>query len=157
MHMLTRKRALGAFATLAVLAVAGVAFAYFTTTGEGNGEATVGTDTALTIHGTISESLYPGTKAKVKFTVDNTGKGTEYVGTIKLKEVKAFKDAAHKEPEASCVGTWFTMPDVTEKEEVAGKASGAALATEGELEFKNEKLDQSACKNAYLVATFESA
>jgi len=155
MHFLTKKRALGALATFAALAVAGVAFAYFTTTGKGEGEAKVGTSAELTIHGAISESLYPGTTAKVVFTVDNSSTGHQYVGKIKLTKVEAFKDLAHKEPLAGCEESWFKMTEVTENEDVAS-GNGISLSKEGTLEFKNEAVSQDSCKNAYLVAKFTS-
>ena len=66
-----RKRVLVPMGLVAVLVVAGAAIAYFTTTGSGTGSATVGSSSAVTLHGTAATTLYPGTTSVVNFTVDN--------------------------------------------------------------------------------------
>ena len=55
----------GCIVTVAALVVAGSAYAYFTTTGSGSGTATVGSSSNLTVTGTTSGSLYPGTSSTV--------------------------------------------------------------------------------------------
>ena len=73
-------------AGVAVVAAVG-AYAYYTTTGSGSGSATVGSSSALTLHGTTSGLLYPGGPARtVSFTVDNPSPGRQRVGTISLKK-----------------------------------------------------------------------
>ena len=43
----------------------------------------------MTLHGTVSGNLYPGSSSTVTFTVDNTSSATERVGTITLTKVQA--------------------------------------------------------------------
>jgi hypothetical protein len=152
MHKFTKKRiAIGA---LGLLAVAGVAVAYFTTTGSGTGNAKVGTSEALTISAVSASELYPGTSSQVTFNVTNPSTGHQYVTKVKLKEVKAYKDAGHTEAKVGCENSWFTMAEVTENQDVPTGAT--ELSSKGTLKFENEPVSQDACKNAYLVAYFES-
>lgn len=133
---------------------AGVALAYFTTTGTGSGNAKVGTSEPLTISAVSASDLYPGTTSNVTFTVTNPSTGHQFVKKVKLEEVKAYKDEAHTEPEAGCKSDWFSMPEVTENRDVAHGET--ALEAEGTLEFVNKAESQDACKGAYLVASFSS-
>src|SRR5205807_1735106 len=66
---------------------------FFTTSGSGTGTATVGTSSALTVHGSTAGTLYPGTSGTVSFTVDNPSSGHQQLATIHLSAVHA------------CVGT----------------------------------------------------
>src|SRR6478672_11175487 len=88
----TRKLVLLTAAVVAIAAGTG-AYAYFTTTGSGSGSATVGTSSAVTIHGTTTTTLYPGTSTEVDFTIDNPSSGQQYVAKIKLDSVTT--DAGH--------------------------------------------------------------
>jgi hypothetical protein len=166
MHILTKKRALGALATLIVLAVAGVAFAYFTTSGSGQGSAQVGKDTALTINATINPGIGgivpSGSPAVVSFTATNAGTGHEYVTNVQYTGIKAYKDAGHTEAIAvgtgptECDTSKFSMVEVIEKTDVAGSAT-TSLPNSGNLVYANDAShNQGGCMNAYLVASFES-
>src|ERR1700730_13221365 len=84
-----RKKIIAALCGVGVLAVAGIAVAYFTTSGGGTGTATVGTSSALVIHGTTTTALYPGTTTPVAFTADNSTTGHQQLGTIPLASIKA--------------------------------------------------------------------
>ena len=59
------RKALVAGGLVATLGLGGIAFAFFTTTGSGNGSATVGTSSALVLHGSAPTLLYPGTSSSV--------------------------------------------------------------------------------------------
>ena len=181
MHILTKKRALGALATLAVLAVAGVAFAYFTSTGGGTGEAKVGTSTTFTITGsTTSGSLYPGTNEAVKFSVHNPGNGTQYLDTISLSSVAACSivwvgevcnsasagvgDLACKSVDPgnaiNAGASDFYMTDVPQKIQIPAGATENKTTTpatiDGTLYMNNLSSSQDICKNAHLLLTFAS-
>ena len=62
MRRFTSKRFIGALSAIAVLAAAGAAIAFFTSSGTGSGSATVGTSTAWTVGqtGTSGPALLPG-------------------------------------------------------------------------------------------------
>lgn len=151
---ITKKRSI-VFGAVAALALVAVAMAYFTTTGEGNGSATVGTSTKLKITAEVPTTLYPGTSSKVKFTVENPSEGHQFINTISLAKVEAFKDAGHTEAISGCESSWFTMTPVEEKQDLTGKST-QTMSAEGTLKFENKNESQDACKNAFLVASFTS-
>ena len=68
---LRRKGTMAVASVLALLAVAGAAFAYFSSTGSGSASGTVGTSSNLTVNGTLSGSLYPGNGTPISFTAVN--------------------------------------------------------------------------------------
>src|SRR5436305_13196886 len=70
MSRFTKKRTL-MLVSATVLLTAGIAVAYFTTTGSGTGTGSVGTSSAMTLHGTVAGTLYPGVSSTVNLTVDN--------------------------------------------------------------------------------------
>jgi hypothetical protein len=144
MSRFTKRRKIAAISVLAVLAIAGSAFAYFTTTGSGTGAATVGTSTALTLHGTIGTTLYPGTTSPVTFTVDNTSNGAQNVGTITLASVTV--DSGH----TGCVVADFTMPDVVANQEFP-KGNGQAVTAQGTVTMADTNVSQDLCKTATIT------
>ena|SRR2546423_5868460 len=69
---LSKKLAALAVGTIATVAVAGGAFAYWTTSGIGSGAATVGTDTHVSIDSVgFTGNLYPGSSVPVDFIITN--------------------------------------------------------------------------------------
>ena len=146
---LTRKRALVALGAAGLLALAGIAYAYFTSTGSGTGTATVGTAQAVTLHGTAATTLFPGTSSTVTFTVDNPSAGTQRVGTIHLASVTT--DAAHT---PGCVTTDFTMPDVGVNQSFPN-GSGQTVTASGTLTMANTGV-QDACQGAPLTLNLTS-
>ncbi len=79
-----KKRTSIALAALLTITSAGVAFAYWTSTGSGVGQATTGTSVAFTITtedavGTIAPG---GAGQTVDFTVTNDGEGTQYLTAV---------------------------------------------------------------------------
>jgi hypothetical protein len=152
--LITRKRAI-ALGAVGALALVAVAVAYFTSTGSGSGSAAVGTSSTLKITAEVPTTLYPGTSSKVKFSVENPSEGHQFINTISLTNVEAFKDAGHTEAIAACQSSWFTMTPVEVKTDLTGKST-QTLGTEGTLKFENKNESQDACKNAFLVAKFTS-
>jgi hypothetical protein len=127
-----------------VLAVTGIAVAYFTSTGSGTGTATVGSSQALTLHGTTASTLYPAGSSTVSFTVDNPSSGSEYLSTIHLASVTT--DGAH----STCGLSAFTMPDVTVNQTVAS-GTGIAVTATGTLSMADTGTNQNACQGAPLT------
>jgi hypothetical protein len=127
-----------------VLAVTGIAVAYFTSTGSGTGTATVGSSQALTLHGTTASTLYPAGSSTVSFTVDNPSSGSEYLSTIHLASVTT--DGTH----STCGLSAFTMPDVTVNQTVAS-GTGIAVTATGTLSMADTGTNQNACQGAPLT------
>src|SRR5947199_912445 len=85
---------------------AGVAFAYWTTSGSGDGQATAAASNGVVVlHGSFDAGIYPGGEKSVSFTADNAGATDLRVGTIHLASVST--------NQPSCVVADFSMDDVT--------------------------------------------
>src|SRR5688500_5831186 len=98
-------------ATMALVAVCAVGYAYWTGEGSGSGEGTVGTSSTVTLTGTVAPGAAPGTDSAVAFTAANADTSPIYVTTVHLDSIVA--DGAH----ATCNVADFTMADVTENHE----------------------------------------
>jgi hypothetical protein len=162
---------LGTVGVIGVVALAGAAYAYFTASGSGTGSATVGTSTALTLHGATSPSLFPGSTSTVTLTADNPSGGKERLGTVHLASVVACDQAftgttcasGHEITTCESVETGssdgnaanFWMPDVVENQEVAA-GNGQTVSTPGSLTMNDLSTSQDSCKSANLLLNFTS-
>jgi len=175
MQRLTRSRKKLVVVGLAALAFSGVAIAYFSTSGSGTGSATVGTSSALTIHGTSASTLYPGTTSTVSFTVDNPSSGHQQLGTIHLASVKACTGAGSSWNGSACSNSGteqttcesvetgasdtttanFWMADVVSSQDF-GTGSGQSVTATGTLKMNDLSSSQDSCKNANLTLNFTS-
>ncbi len=151
----TKKRVIAGLAALGVLGIAAGAYAYFTTTGSGTATATVGTSSAVTLKGTVTGNLYPGSSSPVTLTVDNPSSGKQRVGTISLEKITP--DAGH----ASCSVTItggnpdFTMADVVVNK-TYGSGNGQAVTPTGTLTMNDTGISQDACQGATLTLTLKN-
>ena len=150
MRLFTKRRAVFALTTALLVVVAGGAYAYFTTTGSGTGTAAVGSSSAVTLHATITGSLYPGSSSPVTFTVDNPSSGKQRVGTISLASITA--DASHSECSTVITGGTpdFTMPAVAVNA-TFGSGSGQAVTPTGTLTMNETNVSQDKCQGATLT------
>ena len=150
MSWITRKRAFVALSCTVALAVAGVALAYFTSSGSGTGSASVGSASSVTLHATISSDLYPGSSSPVTFTVDNPSSGAQRVGTVSLASISV--DAEH----SSCSTTIgggnpdFTMAAVPVNQ-VFAPGNGQSVSANGTLAMNETGANQDACQGATLT------
>jgi hypothetical protein len=150
MTWLSKRRVKVALFGVALLAVAGVAFAYFTSSGSGTGTATVGSSSAVTLHGNIASTLYPGGSSTVTFTVDNPSSGSERVGTISLSSISV--DAGHSTCSTVISGgnPDFTMAPVTVNQ-VFAPGNGQSVTPTGTLSMNDTGVSQDACQGATLT------
>jgi hypothetical protein len=155
MHHLTSKRALIAISCIGALAVAAAAYAYFTSTGSGTATAKVGTSSAVTLKGTVTGNLYPGSSSQVSFTVDNPSSGAQRVGTITLTGITV--DAGHSTCSAVITGgnPDFTMPAVAVNATFPA-GNGQAVTPKGTLTMNDTGLNQNACQGAELTLALAS-
>ncbi len=146
----TKRRALIALGCTCALAVAGVALAYFTSSGSGTGNATVGSSSTVTLHATVSSNLYPGTSSPVSFTVDNPSSGSQRVGTITLSNISV--DAGHSTCSTTISGgnPDFSMPAVAVNK-VFGPGNGQAVTPAGSLTMNETGVSQDACQGATIT------
>jgi hypothetical protein len=150
-HLLRKKRTYVAL-SVAILAVAGLAFAYWTTTGSGSGSGSVASSNGtLTLHGTISSQLTPGGSSAVAYTADNAGTSSLQVGTV---HAVVSIDEAHAE--AGCKASDFTINDTEENQTIAAESSGVALANDGSISMADTEANQDACKGAEISLELSS-
>jgi hypothetical protein len=150
MTWLTKKRALLALTCTCAIGLTAAAFAYFTTSGSGTGTASVGSSSAVTLHATVSSSLYPGASSPVSFTVDNPSSGSQRVGTISLSSITV--DAGHSSCSTVITGgnPDFTMPAVAVNH-VFGPGEGQSVTPTGTLTMNETGVSQDACQGATLT------
>src|SRR5882757_1218146 len=150
MKLITKRRAFFALTAALVVAVAGGAYAYFTTSGTGTGTASVGSSTAVTLHATVTGSLYPGTSSPVSFTVDNPSSGKQRVGTITLSSITV--DASHSECSTVITGgnPDFAMPAVAVNATFAN-GNGQVVTPAGSLAMNETGVNQDKCQGATLT------
>jgi hypothetical protein len=143
------------FPCIAVLAVVGVAAAYFTNLGSGTGTATVGSSSSVTLHGAVASALFPGASSTVTFTVDNPSPGAEFVNTIHLGSIAP--DAGHSGCSTTITGgnPDFTMPDVSASQGFA-PGNGQAVTATGTLTMRETGVNQDACQGATLTLNLTS-
>lgn len=150
MRWITKKRALVALGCTCALAVAGIALAYFTSSGSGTGTATAGSSSAVTLHATIANSLYPGSSSPVSFTVDNPSSGVQRVGTVTLASISV--DGAHSTCSTTLTGgnPDFTMAAVPVNQ-VVNPGNGQSVSATGTLTMNETGTNQDPCQGATLT------
>jgi hypothetical protein len=150
MSWITQKRVFVALGCTIALAAAGVALAYFTSSGSGTGSASVGSSSAVTLHASITGNLFPGSSSPVAFTVDNPSSGVQRVGTVSLASISV--DAGH----SSCSTTIgggnpdFTMAAVPVNQ-VFPPGNGQSVSATGTLAMNETGVNQDACQGATLT------
>ena len=124
---------------------AGVAFAYWTTSGSGDGQATAAASNGVVVlHGSFDAGIYPGGEKSVSFTADNSNATDLRVGTVHLASVTTDKPG--------CVVTDFSMDDVTSNTTVLASADHQVISGTGTLKFANDSANsQDACKGALIT------
>lgn len=166
-----RKTLIGLGTVLVTLAIGGAAVAYFDASGSGTGTASVGTSSALTIHGSDSGTLLPGVSTTVTFTADNPSSGKQQIGTIHLASIVACNTAfssgscpsGHEVTTCESVETGasdtntanFWMADVVSNQDLAS-GSGQSVSATGTLKMNDLSTSQDACKSANLLLNLTS-
>jgi hypothetical protein len=169
-NVIIRRRAV-CLGVAGALVLAGGAVAYFTASGSGTGTGSVGTSSALTIHGTTAGAVYPGTATTVSFTADNPASGSQQIGTIHLASVVACSTAfsggacpngnevtscESVETGSSDTGSAnFWMPDVVANQDLAS-GNGQSVTATGTLKMNDLTSSQNACKSVNLLLNFTS-
>jgi hypothetical protein len=147
MRKLNKKIVVGTAAAAVVLAGGGVAFAYWTTSGSGTGNATnASANGVVVLHASFLAGLTPGGSAPVSFTADNVGTSSLRVGTVSTVVTAS----------GTCDASWFSVADVVENQTIAAGASGVALTQGGSIVFADSADNQDACKSAIVTLTLTS-
>ncbi len=141
-----------------VLASAGGAYAYWTSTGQGTGTATTsaGQAAAFTVAGNVANEMYPGDAPQSgTATVTNTGTENAYLRAVKAHITTdkpgcdgsnyLLNGAAAPSTAATAADLQFAAVDIAPK--------GTATKT-FTLQFNNKDTDQDACKGAAVTINY---
>jgi hypothetical protein len=146
---LLKKRTALVLGAVAVLAVAGIAVAFWTTSGSGSGSGAVAdSNGTLVLHGTITNALTPGSTSPVAFTADNSGSSSLQVGTV---HAVVSIDGAHP----GCKASDFSIADTAENQVIPAEGS-AALAHDGSISMADTAENQDACQGATISLALTS-
>ena len=131
------------------IVVAGAAIAFWTSSGTGSGTATVGTDSGLPISAvTFGNTLYPGGKTPVSFTITNSSANT----AITVNQVAAdtsFGTNGITGLPGGCLPADFTFPTFAVNQSIPASGTlNLTVPTAGGLAFANTAVNQDACKGA---------
>jgi hypothetical protein len=166
MKLIKSKKGVALLAALAVVAVAAVgAYAYFSSTGNGTGTATVGGTNAVTVNATITGQLFPLAAApahNVSITVSNpSGGGNEFINTVYPDTSFGNSngitvDTTHAT--AGCLSSWFEFDgdggtnggSVSVGQNVAPGASSTPVNATLWL-VNSTTIDQSKCEGATIT------
>jgi hypothetical protein len=146
-----KKRTFATVGAVAAVAIAAIAVAYWTGTGSGTGSGDVGTNGSVTLIGTVSPGIAPGTSEAVSFTAANPSESPIQVTKVHLVSIEP--DSEH----AACEMDDFTMADVTQDHEVPANATVEPLPNDGTLVYVNTEVSQDICKGATLTLTLSSS
>jgi hypothetical protein len=126
------------------MSLAGVAaFAYWTTSGEGTGEAHVNNPASnLKVESAPVEGLFPGTEKEQTVTVKNTS-ATESIHTELLEAVLT----GNSNEATGCKKTWFSVSPATQGI-VKNLGPGESLTAKVKVAMSNPEENQDSCKGA---------
>ena len=143
-----RKIAAAGLTAAIILGTGGVAAAYFTSTGSGNGSATVGTASpwSVTVDAATGGPLLPGSGTEsMGYSISHLGGGVQ-----KLNSATASINAATLP--AGCEASWFTASAGTPTANLDGSYSGTVTVT-----MSNVDANQNACQGGDVGVILDAA
>ena len=143
-----RKIAAAGLTAAIILGTGGVAAAYFTSTGSGNGSATVGTASPwdVTVDAATGGPLLPGSGTEsMGYSISHLGGGVQ-----KLNSATASINAATLP--AGCEASWFTASAGTPTANLDGSYSGTVTVT-----MSNVDANQNACQGGDVGVILDAA
>jgi hypothetical protein len=138
-----------AIALVAILAISGVAYAYWTSSGTGTGTATVGTSQALTVtqFGTVTGLVPDSVPHDVTVRVLNPATFSQSLSAV------AISVNATTLP-GGCLAAWFTVTDPTIAAPPVVLAAGASTDLVGQIQMDESGTNQDACQGATIDLDF---
>jgi hypothetical protein len=134
---------LGIVAAIALSAIG--AFAYFTATGSGTGNAEVGaaSNIVITSDANVTDLFPDGPDRTVDVHVQNPGTGQQFVDDVSGTVVD----------QAGCLGSWFEVDTIDLN---ANIAPGATVDTSTLVRMNDSNTNQNACQNLTMVINWSS-
>ena len=157
--MITPRKKKGLLATVAVLAVAGAAVAYWSGAGSGSGTGGTASSTSGLVANqtTVLAPMYPGDSAQtLSGNFDNPNEGPIYVSTVTASIASVTKAAGA--PAGTCDASDFTLANATmavNAQVPAGTGQGAWSGAT--IKFNNKGTNQDACKGATVNLSYAIA
>jgi len=159
MSKLTKKRAVTIVAMIAMIGIAGTAYAYWSASGSGSGSGSTASGTvALTVkQTTLLSAMYPGDSAQtLSGNFDNTNSGPVQVTTVTAAIASVTKAA--DAPAGTCDATDYTLANATMNVNASVPVgSGQGAWTGATIKFNNKATSQDACKGATVALSYTSA
>jgi hypothetical protein len=150
--LIKNKRALTVLGAIAVLAVAGIAVAFWTASGSGSGTGKVASSNgSLVLHGSIASGLTPGGEKTVSYSADNKNTSSLQVGTV-----NAVVSIDEEHAEAGCKASDFSVADTTEDQTIPASTSGVVLENSGTIKMSDTAENQDACQGATISLELSS-
>jgi hypothetical protein len=157
-RFLAKKRVAIPVGIIAALAISGVAFAYWTTSGSGTATGTTGTGTGVTVaqSGTITGMVPGGTAQAVNFVITNPASTPQYITSVAVGFVNVTATVGGTVV-TGCGAADFTLvqPTAIGANVAAGNTtyapSGATIA------MNNLATNQDACKSGVVNLSFTAA
>lgn len=144
---ITKKR-FAVLGAVAILAMAGIAVAYFTSTGSGTGSATVGSSTAfkVTVAAATGGPLYPGSGSEnLAYTVKNEGSGAQNVNSTSATVASEGGNITQGGVEVpGCKASWFTATDTSPAP--VNLKGGESASGSVEVTMQDSGTNQDACQ-----------
>ena len=143
----TRKKFAALAAGVVTLSMGVGAYAYWTTSGSGEADATIASaNGTLDLHATFGDGIYPGGSKTVTYTADNDGDTDLKVGTI---------HAVVTTDDVDCDAADFTIADHVSSAVVPANTAAYSVGS-ATLSMANSPSSQDACKGATLTLTLSS-
>lgn len=152
MRLMKRNKKTTAILTVALLTVAGGAYAYWTNTGSGTGTADTGTNVAVVVNQTSTVSgLAPGLPAQaLSGNFDNPNASPVYVAAVTATVTGTDK--------SGCGPTDYTIAGTAPVAAQVGAGTGVGAWTGLTIQFNNKSgTNQDACKNAEVTIAYTSS
>ena len=149
MRLMKRNKKTTAILTITLLTVAGGAFAYWSTTGSGTGNATnASSNGTVVLYAAFGNGLTPGASTTVTYTASNANTSSLRVGTI---TPTVSVDSTHVT--AGCLAADFTIAPTASNTTVPANTIPASpvAAGSGTLSFADTALNQDGCKGAVIT------
>lgn len=150
LRMLKRKRVFIPLTGLVALALAAGAFAYFTSTGSGTSQASVGKASNWSVtFGSVSGTVYPGYgTTTIPYTVTNPSSGHQYLsGTTATVASDASNDITSGGADVpGCLAAWFTAANTSPA--AADLAGGGSESGSVAVTMTDASTSQNACQGA---------
>jgi hypothetical protein len=161
MRFINKKTGVVAAVMAVILAISGIAYAFWTTSGTGDGSATAGSAGNFTVTVTLAGGSYPGdgpTGAAVSGTITNNTSSALEVHTISADTVGfgptgVTFDSGH----SGCLPADFTFTGTVTGGTQTLAASGGNAAYTGKLVMAESGINQDACKGATITLHLKAA